>query len=103
MKNTLRAATGMIVLTVAGAAFAATPCTADVARMKRLEDRSLAIPSSADLAKSGLTLTTAKRLDGPGMVVPSAAPVGGLSQADAKRLDRLPAPGRARDIAGSCL
>jgi hypothetical protein len=103
MKNTLRAATGMIVLTVAGAAFAATPCTADVARMKRLEDRSLAIPSSADLAKSGLTLTTAKRLDGPGMVVPSAAPVGGLSLADAKRLDRLPAPGRARDIAGSCL
>lgn len=102
MKNTLRAATGMIVLTVAGAAFAATPCTADVARMKRLEDRSLAIPSSADLAKSGLTLTTAKRLDGPGMVVPSAAPVGGLSLADAKRLDRLPAPGRARDIAGSC-
>lgn len=100
MKNTLRAATGMIVLTVAGAAFAATPCTADVARMKRLEDRSLAIPSSADLAKSGLTLTTAKRLDGPGMVVPSAAPVGGLSLADAKRLDRLPAPGRARDIAG---
>ena len=103
MKNTLRAATGMIVLTVAGAAFAATPCTADVARMKRLEDRSLAIPSSADLAKSGLTLTTAKRLDGPGMVVPSTAPVGVLSLADAKRLDRLPAPGRARDIAGSCL
>lgn len=103
MKNTLRAATGMIVLTVAGAAFAATPCTADVARMKRLEDRSLAIPSSADLAKSGLTLTTAKRLDGPGMVVPSAAPVGGLSLADAKRLDPLPAPVRARDIAGSCL
>jgi len=36
------------------------------------------------------------------MVVPGAAPVGGLSLADAKRLDRLPAPGRARDIAGSC-
>ena len=102
MKNTLRAATGMIVLTVAGAAFAATPCTADVARMKRLEDRTQATTSSAEPAKSGLTLTSAKRLDGPGMVVPGAAPVGGLSLADAKRLDRLPAPGRARDIAGSC-
>lgn len=103
MKNTLRAATGMIALTLAGAAFAGTPCTADVASMKRLEDRSQATPSSADPARSGLTLTTAKRLDGPGIGVPSAAPVGGLSLAEAKRLDRLPAPGRARDIVGSCL
>lgn len=38
-----------------------------------------------------------------GVVVPSASSVGGLSLTDAKRLDRLAAPGRERDIAGSCL
>ena len=52
---------------------------------------------------NGVTLTVAKRLDNAGMAVPSSASGTGLSLVDAKKLDRMPAPGRARDIAGSCL
>ena len=52
---------------------------------------------------SGVTLAVAKRLDNAGMAVPSSAPGTGLSLANAKKPDRMPAPGRARDIAGSCL
>ena len=103
MKTSLSAALATLSLMFAGTASAATVCTADVAKMKRLEDRALAPAATTAPVMSGVTLAVAKRLDNAGMAVPSSAPRTGLSLADAKKLDRMPAPGRARDIAGSCL
>ena len=103
MKPTLRATMALVSMTFAGAAFAAPTCTADVARMKRLDDRAPAPAAATAPATSGITLAQAKKLDGAGMVVPSASLSGGLTLAEAKRLDRMPAAGRGRDIAGSCL
>lgn len=103
MKTSLSAALAMLSLMLAGTASAATVCTADVAKMKRLEDRALAPAATTVPVMSGVTLAVAKRLDNAGMAAPSSAPATGLSLADAKKLDRMPAPGRARDIAGSCL
>jgi len=103
MKTSLSAAFATLSLLLAGTASAATVCTADVAKMKRLEDRALAPSATTALATSGVTLAIAKRLDNAGMAVPLSAPPTGLSLADAKKLDRIPGPGRARDIAGSCL
>lgn len=103
MKTSLSAALAMLSLMLAGTASAATVCTADVAKMKRLEDRALAPAATTAPVMSGVTLAVAKRLDNAGMAVPSSAPATGLSLADAKKLDRMTAPGRARDIAGSCL
>ncbi len=103
MKISLSAALVTLSLLLAGTASAATVCTADVAKMKRLEDRALVPAGTTAPVMSGVTLAVAKRLDNAGMAVPSSAPGTGLSLADAKKLDRMPAPGRARDIAGSCL
>lgn len=103
MKTSLSAAFATLSLLLAGTASAATVCTADAAKMKRLEDRALAPSATTALATSGVTLAIAKRLDNAGMAVPLSAPPTGLSLADAKKLDRIPGPGRARDIAGSCL
>ena len=103
MKNGLRAMIALLSMTMLGAASAATTCSADVARMKRLEDRSPAPAASAGPATSGISLAVAKKLDGTGVVVPSSAPAAGLTLAEAKRQDRMPTAGRARDIAGSCL
>lgn len=102
MKTTLSAALATLSLLLAGTASAATVCTADVAKMKRLEDRALIPAATTAPAMSGVMLAVAKRLDNAGMAVPSSAPATGLSLADAKKLDRMPGPGRARDIAGSC-
>ena len=103
MMTPLSAAFATLSPMLAGAASAATVCTADVAKMKRLEDRALSPAATTAHVASGVTLAVAKRLDNAGMVVPSSAPATGLSLADAKKLDRMPAPGRARDIAGGCL
>lgn len=103
MKNSLRAAVALLSLTLAGAASAASTCTADVARMKKLEDRSPSSAAAAAPATSGITLAVAKKLDGAGVVMPTSTPAGGLTLVEAKRLDRMPNAGRARDIAGSCL
>jgi len=103
MKNCLRLATALLTAGLAGTAAAAATCTADTARMKRLEDRQPAVTAAVSPSTSGLSLAVAKRLDGPGAAMPSSSPTVGLDLAKAKRLDRMPAPGRARDIAGSCL
>jgi hypothetical protein len=103
MKTSLSAALVTLSLLLAGTASAATVCTADVAKMKRLEDRALVSAGTTAPVLSGVTLAVAKSLDNAGMAVPSSAPGTGLSLADAKKLDRMPAPGRARDIAGGCL
>ena len=103
MKTSLSAALATLSLMLAGTASAATVCTTDVAKMKRLEDRALAPAATTAPVMSGVTLTVAKRLDNAGMAVPSSASGTRLSLLDAKKLDRMPAPGRARDIAGSCL
>ncbi len=103
MKTSLSAALATLLLMLAGTASAATVCTADIANMKRLEDRALAPAATTAPVMSGATLAVAKRLDNAGVAVPSSAPATGLSLADAKKLDHMPGPGRARDIAGSCL
>ena len=71
MKISLSAALVTLSLLLAGTASAATVCTADVAKMKRLEDRALVPAGTTAPVMSGVTLAVAKRLDNAGMAVPS--------------------------------
>ena len=57
MKSTLRATMALVSMTFAGAAFAAPTCTADVARMKRLDDRAPA-PAAATAPATSMYLNS---------------------------------------------